>query len=92
MPYFKQDGAMHGWNGLNGYVPPAPVTRIICDLCAELEVPFELMGTNPDGTKFWVHCRPWKWAPWKMGQPCDGCGRSDKDFAVLIRAHRHAYP
>jgi hypothetical protein len=69
MAYFKQDGGLHS----------APITRIICDKCAGTpeqpgEVPFEMQGYNRDGTPYYMQARPWKWAPWAMGQPCDGCG------------------
>ena len=69
--YFAQDGAMHGWNGLSGYVPPAKVTRVLCAKCAACEVVFEpgaVLG-------HWVQCRPWKWAP-HYGSPCDNCGHA----------------
>jgi hypothetical protein len=74
MTYFAQDGAMHGWNGRDGYVPPAPITRVLCDACAESEVPFETVRIFSDGTPHRRQLRPWKWAP-RYGGPCHACGK-----------------
>jgi hypothetical protein len=45
-------------------------------------VTFERVGTFSDGTPHYRQCEPWCWAPWAMGQPCDGCGRSDSEVAA----------
>lgn len=68
MAYFSQEGAMHGWNGQNGYIPAAPITRKLCDTCATIEVPFHPVGTIPRQMK------PWKWAPY-FGAHCDRCSK-----------------
>ena len=75
--YFAQDGAMHGWNGRDGYVPAAPVTRILCDTCAITEVPLEPLGYQPTpGVIHYHQVKPWKWAPWYGGtQTCDTCDK-----------------
>lgn len=76
MTYFSQAGAMHGWNGRNGYVPPAPITKIVCDPCAKAgAVPFEMRRDWRGRFKYRMQARPWKWAPWRGGCPCDACGK-----------------
>ena len=78
MAYFAQNGAMHGsyWSGT--YVPAAPITRILCDMCAKAEVPFgetELPATLSQPAIIHRHqCRPWKWAP-HFGAPCNKCSK-----------------
>lgn len=84
MAYFSQDGSMHGWNGPNGYIPSAPVTRILCDGCAKPEVPFETItidaGIDANGVEYapsYTHrrqCAPWKWTP-IYGASCHQCGK-----------------
>lgn len=71
MPYFYQDGPMHGWNSAAGYRPSAPIEHVFCDACAQAgAVPFE---QGRDGLL--TQCRPWKWAPWAIGgDGCDKCG------------------
>lgn len=48
-----------------------PVTRILCDDCAETEVPFST-HTYPDGEQHRQQDRPWRWAP-SYGVPCHAC-------------------
>lgn len=78
MAYFSQNGAMHGWNGPDGYIPPAPITRILCDDCAESEVPFEIIPWPESAPKDLPphrrQCAPWKWAP-IYGAPCHACSK-----------------
>lgn len=77
MAYFSQDGSMHGWNGPHGYVPAAPITRILCNGCAQAEIPFEQWPPTPNHPHGIAHqCAPWKWAPVFGGKtPCDACGK-----------------
>lgn len=78
MSYFAQNGAMHGSGWSGKYVPPAKVTRVLCDACAIPEVPVEPVyyevAYGPPSIHHYRQCRPWKWAPW-YGGPCDTCGR-----------------
>ena len=86
MTYFAQAGAMHGWNGPEGYIPAAPITAIVCDACAIETVPFEVRGTTaciwsgkpPPFNTIWHQTAPWKWAPWFGGNAtCRDCGKKD---------------
>jgi hypothetical protein len=57
--------------------------KIVCDDCAERgAVPFEELPPFSDGTPHRRQLKPWCWAPWRMGQPCDGCGRTDDEVAA----------
>jgi hypothetical protein len=71
--YFKQHGAMHGVNSARGFVPPAPITRILCEPCAEIELTPTVFGGQPKGTRGRHWGTGWKWAP-HYGGPCDRCG------------------
>jgi len=69
MAYF--DGGIHGWNDSKGYHPPAPMTRLYCDPCAETAIP--LPATGPNGDRVGRHwATPFKWAP-HYGAPCHIC-------------------
>ena len=69
MAYFEQRGAMHGWwRSDGGYVPAAPVGRILCDDCGESELPLKPKGTIG---RHWD--TGFKWAP-HYGAPCHRCG------------------
>lgn len=65
--------------------------RIVCDPCAGTPenpglVTFRRVGTFSDGSAHHHQEKPWCWAPWAMGQPCDGCGRTDAEIAVARSA------
>lgn len=68
MSYFN--GGIHGWNGPKGYVPAQPCTRVLCDDCAEIELPLKPRGTIG---RHWD--TGFKWAPY-YGAPCHRCGKS----------------
>lgn len=71
--YFN--GTLHGWNGSQGYVPPTPMTLCYCEHCAPTRIP----GWNPDHPRSpgsAHHGTGFKCAPWRIGRPCDGCGKS----------------
>lgn len=65
MAYFN--GGIHGWNSPGGYVPPKPTTRVLCDDCAEIELPLKPKGTLG---RHWD--TGYKWAP-HYGAACHRC-------------------
>ena len=72
MAYFN--GTFHGWNERNGFVPPEPMTRWYCDTCAETAIPLPpKKGTDEDGRRH--HKTGFKWAYWRVGAPCQQCGK-----------------
>lgn len=74
--YFN--GTQHGWNDSDGYIPPKPMTHAYCWECGPKLIPgFDHEAQKNDnpysdrghyGTGF-------KCAPWRIGRPCDGCGK-----------------
>jgi len=75
MAYF--DGGIHGWNGPNGYVAPAPQTKLFCDPCAEEEVPLRPKTgvLDQDIGRHWD--TGFKWAPiYGGGSVCQACGKA----------------
>ena len=46
-------------------------TRILCNECADAEVPFRTEH-HADGTSTPWQEKPWRWAP-KYGAPCHAC-------------------
>jgi hypothetical protein len=67
MSYFN--GTIHGWNGPNGYDRGKPCTRVLCDDCAEIELPLKPKGTIG---RHWD--TDFKWAP-IFGANCHRCGK-----------------
>lgn len=67
----------------NGNVVKGLWTVVYCDACAGWQpddtlkptglVPFSETGLGPFGSM--VQDAPWCWANWKVGKPCDGCGK-----------------
>lgn len=47
MPYFN--GQLHGWNSPKGYIAPTPVTKVYCDDCAAVAIPFPENATAGRG-------------------------------------------
>ncbi len=69
MAYFN--GTIHGLNNpLTGrYEPGEKCTRVLCDDCAEIELPLKPKGTVG---RHWD--TGFKWAPW-YGAKCHRCNR-----------------
>lgn len=69
MAYFSEPVSPH-----QSAVPYRGVDRVLCDYCAEYEVPFQWEKSTPSGAERIRHqCRPWKWVPiW--GNACQRCG------------------
>lgn len=73
MPYFN--GGLHGFNTASGYVPPAPVTAIYCDACAETCIPLPPKTGKNDGQRHWD--TGFRWCPSYGGNiACTSCGSS----------------
>lgn len=72
MAYF--DGGLHGWNDGAGYHSPATTTRVLCDDCAETEIP--LTGAPGDLGRHWES--GFRWASRYGGKTaCSCCGKKD---------------
>lgn len=67
MAYFN--GGLHGWNSPTGYIPAAKCTRVLCDACAEIELPLKPKG---EIGRHWD--TDFKWAP-RYGAACHRCGK-----------------
>lgn len=75
MAYFSQVGSLHSGG---------PITAIVCDMCAQETVPWEVRGTAhilcadrpPPLTTIWRQASPWKWAPYYGANAiCRDCGK-----------------
>lgn len=72
MAYF--DGGIHGYNDSAGYHPPAKVTTVYCDECAETSIPLPAHG--PRGDRVGRHwSTAFSWAP-HYGSACHVCKRA----------------
>ena len=70
--YFN--GTQHVWNGPNGYIPPVPLTLAYCSKCGPTHIPnFAATTEETRGREHWD--TGFKCAPWRIGRPCDGCGK-----------------
>lgn len=66
MAYFNGGTGGHYWLGT--YIPYVKTTRVLCDTCAEIELPLK-----PKGEFLRHENTGYKWAP-RYGTACSRCG------------------
>ena len=66
--YFN--GTQHGWLGKAAI----PMTLAYCSDCGPVHIP-GFKTTTPDNVGREHHDTGFSCAPWRIGRPCDGCGK-----------------
>jgi hypothetical protein len=71
--YFN--GRQHGYNSSKGFKPPTPITRAYCASCAPTHIEGWTPANPPQDWGHEHHGTGFSCAPWRIGRPCDGCGK-----------------